>query len=1006
MKNFSKRKAAALCLSLSAGWAVSAHSFEMPASYKPNKPTSLMQQAVTGTVSDSSGPLPGVTVSVKGKAQATITDTDGKFSIVASEGDVLVFSSIGFQTKELSLGRQTTVNLVLQEAPTALQEVTINAGYYTVKDKERTGSIAKITAKDLETQPVTNVLAAMQGRMAGVSITQTTGVPGGGFDIKIRGTNSLRNDANAPLYIIDGVPYSSQAIGSDYTSSIFPTPTSPLNSINPDAIESIEVLKDADATAIYGSRGANGVVLITTKKGKTGKTQVQVNASTGVGQVTRFIDLMDTRQYLAMRRQAFINDDLTEFGPADYDVNGTWDQNRDTNWQKELLGGTAEISALQATISGGSEHTQFLFGTNHHTETTVFPGDFNYRKGGGNFSLSHRSSDDRLKLTLSANYIAQNNVQPAYDFTRDSWRLAPNAPALYDQDGNLNWENSTWANPLANNAAEFKARTNDLSVNGVISYAILPSLEVKLSAGYNDTRHRETRISPSTIYDPAYGLGSESSGLFASTTARRSWIAEPQLSYQKTFGSHRINLLAGGSFQHQISNVFTAYGFGFGSNSLIYNMAAASFQQVILDGQSEYKYQAFFGRINYNFKERYILNLTGRRDGSSRFGPGRQFANFGALGAAWLFSKEALLAESSWLSFGKLRASYGTTGNDQIGDYQFLDTYTASSDLYQGVVGLQPSRLFNPDFGWETNKKLELAIELGFLKDRLYLTAAYFRNRSSNQLVGLPLPGTTGFDSIQFNLDATVQNAGWEFTLRSSNIDRPTFKWITNINLSRSRNELISFPGLAGSAYANQYRIGMPLNIMLGYDYQGLNTDTGLYQFRDLDGDGQITAPNDQQIAMDLTPDYFGGLQNQITYKNWSLDFLFQFVKQRNFAFGAGNGGMLVNQPATLENSWAQPGDPGPYQVLTTGLNEAALLSQSQFSMSNAQLVDASFIRLKNISLSYNLPFPQKHFSCKLIAQAQNLLTLTSYDGGDPEFATPGFLPPLRVITGGVQLNF
>jgi TonB-dependent SusC/RagA subfamily outer membrane receptor len=382
------------------------------------------QHQIQGTVTDGGNSLAGVSISIKGKSIAIATDYNGHYTLSASPEDILIFSYVGYQTQIVSIQGRTTININLQENATKLQEVKINAGYYSVKNSQNTGSISKITSKSIETQPVTNILATMQGRMAGVSITQTTGIPGGGFDIKIRGQNSIRTDANAPLYVIDGVPYSSDPIGYNQTATAFPTVTSPLNNINPDNIESIEVLKDADATSIYGSRGANGVVLVTTKKGKMGKTKFSIAASSGVGQVTSFMKLMNTQQYLSMRAKAFANDGAT-YQPWDYDINGTWDQNRYTDWQKELIGGTSQISDLQGTISGGSETTQFLFSGNYHTETTVFPGDFLYKLGGSQFSLNHRSEDSKFKMTLSANYNVQDNDQPAFDFTYDARALPP-----------------------------------------------------------------------------------------------------------------------------------------------------------------------------------------------------------------------------------------------------------------------------------------------------------------------------------------------------------------------------------------------------------------------------------------------------------------------------------------------------------------------------------------------------------------------------------------------------
>jgi len=968
--------------------------------------TTTQQFKVQGIVTDGSNSLAGVSISIKGKSITATTDFSGHYTISASPQDILIFSYIGYKIETISVQGRSTININLQENATKLQEIKINAGYYSVKNSERTGSISRITSKDIETQPVSNVLATMQGRMAGVSVTQTTGVPGGGFDIKIRGQNSIRSEGNAPLYIIDGVPYASDPIGYNQTASTFPTVTSPINSINPAMIESIEILKDADATAIYGSKGANGVVLITTKKGKAGKTAITVKATTGVGTVTKFMKLMDTQQYLAMRRKAFANDGITTYPPYAYDVNGTWDQNRYTDWQKEFLGGTSQINDFQGTLSGGSDKTQFLLSSTYHTESTVFPGDFIYKKGGAQFNMNHRSEDNKFKFSFSMGYNIQDNDQPAFDLTPSARYLAPNAPAVYDADGNLNWANGTWQNPLRYLSAIFKSKTNDLVSNAVLSYELFPHLVLKSNFGFTDLRHTETRTAPSTIYNPAYHLTSAYSSLYVNNTERQSWIVEPQINWEKELEMGKIGLLFGGTFQNQNTTRLYQFANGFTSNSLIYDLASASTVRVLYSDNALYKYQAFFGRINYNWSDRYFLNLTGRRDGSSRFGPGKQFANFGAIGMAWLFSKERFLKESSWLSFGKLRGSYGTTGNDQIGDYQFLNTYTSSGVLYDSNVGLQPSRLFNPDFGWEINKKLEAALEIGFFEDRLFLTAAWYQNHSSNQLVGVPLAGTTGFQTLQANLDATVENIGWEFTLRTVNFRSQNFNWTTNLNLTIARNKLLRFPNLEASPYKEQYRIGEPLNIKLLYQYTGINPQIGVYQFADTNTDGVISFPEDKQTVANLNPQYFGGLQNQLTYQHWKLDFLFQFVKQQNYNYSIGFAGQMSNQPVRLIDSWQQPGDNAIGQIYTTGYNGAAVTANSRYVQSTGGITDASFIRLKNIALSYDIPLNVKNTRCQLILQSQNLLTFTKYQDGDPEFISSGYLPPLKTITAGMQLTF
>ncbi|PRZ21585.1 SusC/RagA family TonB-linked outer membrane protein [Flavobacterium granuli] len=1009
MKNSSfYKRASALCYLILIGIILSSTPALANKKLRPQL-SERQQNQISGTITDGRASLPGVTIAIKNRVNyAVLSDFDGKYSLLAKANDTLVVSYIGYKTAIIPINYRKNIHIQLQEDITSLQEVRINAGYYSVKEKERTGSIARITAKDIETQPVTNVLATMQGRMAGVNITQSSGIAGSGFDIKIRGQNSLRTDGNEPLYIIDGVPYASDPIGVGYTATVMPLPTSPLNNFNPGDIESIEILKDADATAIYGSRGANGVVLLTTKKGKAGKTTFSANLQRGTAQVTRFADLMKTEQYLEMRKEAFANDGVTNYPANAYDVNGTWDPNRYTDWQKKLTGGTAQITNVQTAISGGSGLTQFLISGNYGKETTVFPGDFNYQKGNIRANLNHTSQDKRFKTNFAAGYTLQDNDQPAKNYTGESRTLAPNAPALYDEEGKLNWENGTFNNPLRNLQGKFLAKTYDLVANLGLSYQLLPSLEIKSNFGFTDLKHQESSSQPSTIYNPAWEIGPEYSLISIGNTTRQSWIIEPQLHYKQNLNEDlALDVVLGSTFQQQTARQLVQRASGFTSNSLINNLAAASDVTVDIDDNSVYKYQAFFGRVNLNWNKKYILNLTGRRDGSSRFGPGKQFAAFGAVGAAWLFSEENFF-KNSVLSFGKLRASYGITGSDQIGNYQFLDTYSATGGNYQGVIGLLPTRLFNPNFAWETNRKLEVALETGVLKDRIFLTLAAFRNRSSNQLVGIPLPSTTGFTSIQANLDATVQNTGIETTLRTLNLETKNFTWSTNFNISVLRNELVSFPDLEGSTYRNQFVIGSPLNIQKMFHLEGVNPQTGLYQYKDVNGDGKITAEADQTTIVDLNPKFYGGLQNQIKYKNWQLDFLFQFVKQQNLnTAAAGFPGMLGNQAAALSDHWQKPGDIATYQRFTTGMDEDAVEAQINYYSSDGVITDASFIRLKNIALSYSLPKEWlKGAGCKIVVEGQNLLTFTHYKGADPEFLITNSLPPLKIITTAIQFNF
>jgi TonB-linked SusC/RagA family outer membrane protein len=969
---------------------------------------------VTGRVSDPQGqPLPDVTIIINGTpSSGTITGADGRYTLKgAPPNAVLNFSFIGFKTLKIPVNGQQQIDVQLQEDVTALSEVTVNAGYYAVKERERTGSIAKITSKEIEDQPVSNVLSSVQGRMAGVSITQNSGVPGGGYNIQIRGINSLRADGNYPMYIVDGVPVSANA-GSVLSGITFPSngEINPLNAINPNDIESIEILKDADATAIYGSRGANGVILVTTKKGKSaGKTVFSVNSSYGISRVTNRMEMMNTQQYLDMRRQGYANDGKTSYPAKAYDVNGVWSQDRYTNWQDELIGNNAENKTLQLSISGGSQQTSFLISGSHNQQSTVFGNGFRYKTDNLSASLSHRSVDNKFTLDVTGLFSDQSNNLVQTDITKQSLLLSPNAPALYNADGSLNWEKNTFTNPVAayNSTYSYGSKTFNTNLN--LRYELLPSLYIKLNGGISYQAFEDLLLYPSTMYNPSYGITPSSSTAYKSQNQRYSYLLEPQLNYKYRAGDHEIDLLAGSTYQRTKNTEMRVLGSGFESNALITNLSAANNIWVDSDVLTQYKYAALFGRINYQYRNRYIINLTGRRDGSSRFGPDNRFASFGAIGAAWLFSEESFIKERwGFLSSGKLRGSYGLTGSDLIGDYQYLDTYTVSSTGYGGSTSLYPSRLYNPSFSWEKTTKLEAALELGFLKNRIMFNAAWYRNRSGNQLVGIPLPGTTGFISIQANLPATVENTGLEFELSAVPVKTEKFQWNSSLNISFPRNKLVSFPGLEGSTYASQYVVGYPTSIVKIYNYEGIDPNTGLYRFTDYNNDGNITSPEDNQVIKNIGVKYFGGWNNRLAYKNLEFSFLFQFVSQNQWNYNSltPTPGTKYNQPVEVLNVWSEANPDGQYMPYSSGANSRKGLLHGYLMNSTRAVSDASFIRLKNVQLSYRLPVNKYIQDIRFYVQGQNLWTITNYFGIDPEFVTIGFLPPLKTWSFGLQLNF
>lgn len=984
--------------------AIALYFLVMPLQAAPlnNSPSYFLQQEVRGVVTDQSGmPLPGVTVTVKGKNLGTITDIDGNYSITITPEDILVFSFIGFKTYEEAVLGRREIMIRLEEDISSLGEVQINAGYYSTTKRESTGNISRVTAEEIELQPVISPLQALQGRMAGVEIIPGGDQPGMAPTIRIRGRNSIREDGNLPLYIINGVPIHSSPIESN--SILGGTGIDPLNTLNLSNIESIEILKDADATAIYGSRGANGVVLITTKKGKYGKTDLEARVYTGAATVPNRMDLLNTEQYVQIRKQAFLNDQVEPDMYNAYDL-VLWDQNRYTDWQDYFFGGTSPISNVSLSTSGGDENTSFRLGGSYHKQGSVYPGDFNYNKITAGLNLNHISDNKKLNLDLSVNYgLDNNNLVGNVDLTYNAFYLPPNAPQIFNEDGSLHWERwaeAGWNNPIEGFFNTSTTKTNNLISSLGVSYELLQGLTVRSNFGYSNSNSSEILKRPKRSFNPsAWEYINHSSSNF--DTERKSWILEPQLIYSKQIKKFNIDALLGGTFQESNSKILGLQGYGYASESLIGNLGAAESIENVTNNNTTYRYIAIFGRVGLNWDRKYYLNLTGRRDGSSRFGPNNRFANFGALGGAWLFSEEPFFKkENTFLSFGKLRASYGTTGNDQIGDYGYLDAYEAT----QGPGGLYPAQLSNPDYSWEINEKLETAIELGFLQNRINIAVSWYRNHSSNQLIGYALPTMTGFSTVQANLPALVENTGWEVELSLNNFRTKDFQWRSFFNITVPQNKLVNYPGIEQSSYANTYRVGNPLNILLLYQYQGIDPETGFYSIKDVNEDG-IFDYEDKVVIQDMGRNLFGGLSNQFIYKNFSLNFLLDFVKQEgSFAFL--NPGNLSNQREEVLQALMPS---SRFQGISQSYEAA--VAYSNVLESTFPYTDASFLRLRTLSIGYSLPSKFLEgtgvLDGKIYLNGQNLWTLTNYKGMDPELPMGGMqIAGLQTITGGIQFNF
>lgn len=955
---------------------------------------------IKGKTTDNKGmPIAGVHVMSVYTKKGVVTDFDGAYQIEVNPSDSLLITAIGYKSQTKAVNNQKLINIKLIEDITELGTVMINAGYYSVKEKERTGNISKVNSEDIELQPIVSPMDALNGRVAGLEIIPgvSQGNPGAASTIRIRGQNSLREEGNYPLYIIDGVPINSTPVGSF---SVVPN-MDPLNYLNPSNIESIEILKDADATAIYGSRGANGVILITTKKGLDQKTKLETRVYTGLSEVPNRLDLLNTQQYLSVRKKAFENDGVNPTSANAYDLL-IWDPNKNTDWQDLIFGGTSEMTDVNLSLSGGNGNTFFRLGGSYRKQGTVYLGDYDYNKLTAGLNINHTSENTKFKANLSVNYGADlNNLLGYVNLSSQAFTLPPNAPSLFNSNGSLNFED--WGNevdllnPLQGFFNSSKTHAKSLVTNINLTYQILKGLDLKANLGYTTYNGDEIIKRPQKSYADA-DRGNSS---VHRQTNRDSWIIEPQIHYKVNSRESTFNLLMGLTLQDSDNKILALSGNGYVSEGLIGNLSAAEQVTISSNQMINYRYAAVFGRLGYSLKNKYFINLTGRRDGSSRFGPGKRFANFGAIGAAWIFSEEPFIKDRlSFLSFGKLRGSYGTTGNDQIPDYGYLDAYEPT----QGSNGLYPVQLFNPGFSWEINKKMEAAIELGVFKNHINLGLSWYRNRSSNQLVGYALPNLTGFTEVQANLPATVQNTGWELELTTENIRSEKLKWNTSFNISFPKNKLVNYPDIEQSSYVNKYRVGYPLNIRLLYDYTGLNPDTGYYDVKDINEDGRYNF-EDRQIISELGRKFFGGINNALDYKGFTLQFLWEFAKQEGSLSGF-NAGALGNQRNVVLQALEE--DTSFQKVSQTS---QAAIAYSNIENSTFSTVDASFVRLKTCVIGYKLP--NEVLASLGISQAnlfltgQNLLTVTGYKGMDPETPFGGTtFSGLRTLSCGIQLNF
>ncbi|UXD69399.1 SusC/RagA family TonB-linked outer membrane protein [Sphingobacterium faecium] len=985
-------------------------------------PDATVQETyVSGTVVDERGvTLVGVVVrELEPAGNATKTDLKGGFVLKVKNKQAIVrFSYVGYKAVEMQVSAiKYPFELKLIPQLNDLDEIQVTAYGNTTK-RFNTGNITTITAKDIEKNPVNNVLEALQGKVPGLFIQQATGQPGGAFSMRMRSASNFNTGSAEPLVIVDGVRYPSGILpmntNAQYDTGSFLQGGSGLNYINPNDIERIDVLKDIDATAIYGSSGAYGVILITTKKAKTASTLVSANVYSGVSIKGKMASILNTEQYLMLRREAFKNDGL-EPAATDYDVNGTWPEDRYHDWRTAFLGKAAVTSNANFSYSGGSNNTSFLInGSLRNTGNIQMHRGAN-KDGSVRFNLNTKSNNNKFDLSVSGSYMGSKNDMVPYDFSSFANVVPPNAPYPLTDKGAVDWsEVGDWARGIGNINRTYLNTTNNLLSNLTLNYRPNEHFVLNTIIGFNNLKGRELSTVPSTVFNPAStSIYNTNVGLLNNFDTQ-SLTVSPYAEYKNVIWKKgELNIKFGGEINQNTRRSNAITGTGFSADALLSNPAlGASKTYTITDNQ--YRSVGMYGIVKFIWDKKYMLDMNGRRDGSIKFGPSRRFGNFGSAAVGWIFSEETGIKElMPWLSFGKLRASSGIVGGDKIGDYQYLSSYSVLSQTYGGEIGFYPTSLANPLLEWEKNFNSEAAIELGFFKNRISMDASYYLNRSSNQLISQPLSMVTGFGKYTLNSDALLRNTGLEISLSSVNIDHKDFKWNTRFNISLPKSKILKMPSQS-SLYSN-YVLGKSVNGILTYKYEGVDPQTGMYTFKNAKGEiGEFIgglSQSDKTEFVDLDPTYYGGLTNTFTVKNFTLDFSFSFTKRIGKSLmgqsGLPMGYYGTNGSTVWLDRWQQPGDITHVpKVSTSIINYLAVLN---FNDSNGAYEDATYARLQNVSLRYSVPADLlKKLRLKQLTayvQGQNLLTISKYGSMDPENLNANVLPPMRVFTAGINLT-
>jgi TonB-dependent starch-binding outer membrane protein SusC len=998
------------------------------------------ERTVSGRVTSAEDgtPLPGVNVVLKGTTIGAVTDANGSYSIaIPTDGGTLVFSFIGLKSEEVEVGGRSTIDLPMSADVTQLTEVVVT-GYGVEQKRDIAGSISSVKGEKIQNLPVQSFDRAIQGRLSGVQVQSTSGAPGGALNILVRGPGSLSN--NTPLYIVDGVQM--QAGGVTFGGS-----NNALAGINPNDIESIEVLKDAAAAAIYGAQSANGVVIITTKRGKSGKSTIDINYQQGYTQPMNLYDVMNAQEFASIKEAAYLNSGrdpalntatlpLNNSGYAIYGNPNDPSTLNDTDWVDAIFR-TGKLQSINVAVSGGDEKTNFyVSGAFEKQEGQILASDWNRASLRTNFE--HKATD-KLGIKLNLGFTRQQNNGSIADgnFVNGPFQSAfisqPNSPVKNSETGLYNPYPAHL--PITNAGHNFNYNivqgailerregiTGQAISNINLTYKITPWLTAIAFGGldFSDTEYINER--PQTIPAFASSLGQ------VTEINRRvlNWNTFGTLNFAKKFNEvHNISAITGFEYKDNYSRQQTAIGFNFPYPE-IRVLDAAAVNQDVSGTNTGYKRVGGFVRANYDYKSKYYLNGTFRRDGNSRFGSSVRFGNFYAIGASWRVSEESFMSGISMVSDLKLRASYGQLGNAEgIGNFQARTRYSGTGVQYNGSAGSRQT-LGNDALTWEKAIQTNIGVDYALFNSRLYGSVDVFREDTESQLLDIQIPADAGYTSITGNI-GNVRNEGIEVEVGGVIADVGGFVYRSNFNITFIRNEVTDLGpditrvnvGAFGTVLLNE-----PIGVIEGVPYAGVNPANGKPMWLDVNNQPTyINVTDDRRIIGNLLPKNFGGWTNTFSFKGINLEVFFQYHlgsdavlgDMYNLAYaGATNG----NQLRSELDYWKQPGDivntPAPWEG---GVRDGYDLRFSGFTPTRF-LSDGGYIRLKQVTLSYDLPSSIvskiRFRKINVFVQGMNLATWTKYPGIDPEVVTAnnlqnvstyGNYPNGRQLTLGINLG-